>query len=750
VSRTSAAALGGRRSALSALGVGLIALMLGAAVTIAYGLGSGFERSARRADLPDVTARFDPADRSQVQARVGALPDLASVSYRFEVNGVSLSGGSHSSPGGVVELLDRSRRGYGIVAGRDLARPGETVVEQGLAHAWGLHVGDQVYVGRLGPQRIVGLALAPDNVAFPLAAPRVYLPRDVLPERRDDRDARQVNVAELWVHDRPGLDALLVQARATSYGLTGLRLVTRAGVRVLVDRAAGLVITLLVAFSAVALAAAGVMLAASAHAEVQRRLASIGVLRAVGASRMSVLAGAALTTGPPAALAAALGLGLGALAAVGPTSRLLGQLDEVGPGAALLPALVLCWVAVVVLVVAGACLPAWQAAGRTPRALLAGAELGGPSRGMLPRRLAGGLLILGARLVLARRARLGATVAVLAASLGFVMLMLSLAGLLGRLQSDPTVLGKRYALLAALPASAAAQVRSLPGVADAAPRYELQALDSFSLGETVDVIAYPGSPASFEDPPLAAGRPSHSAGEAEVGSGLAQALGLAPGSLLALLMPSGRELRARVSGVVRSLDHDGRIAYVSAAALLAADPAVPAQIAVRLAPGAQPGTVSAELAALGATSAPAATATSRSGSLVDALGVVLRVVAAIDGLVCLYVLVQALALTATERRGTVAVLRACGAQGRSVALLFVGAALAVTLPAAVAGVVLERWLLGPLVSRLAAGYVSLVLEPGPVALAVSLSGLLALALVSALWVGTRALRLPVARGLAAT
>lgn len=737
----------GRRRALSAVGVGLIALMLGAAVTIAYGLGSGFDRSARRADLPDVTARFDPADRAQVQARVGALPNLAAVSYRFEATGVTLSAGPHSSSGGVVELLDRSRRGYGVLAGRDLSRPGETVVEQGLARAWGLRVGDEIDVGGLGAQRIVGLALAPDNVAFPLAAPRLYLPRGVLPADGDAASHR-VNVVQLWVRDRRGLDALLVQARATTYGLTGLRLVTRAGVRVLVDQAAGLVITLIAAFSSVALAAAGVMLAASAHADVQRRLGTIGVLRAVGASCSRVVVGVAATAGPPAALAAALGLGLGALAAVGPTSRLLAQLNEVGPGASLLPVLFVCWLAVVAMVVAGACLPAWQAARRTPRSLLAGGELSRRPRGVLPRRLGGSLLALGARIVVARRARMSATVAVLAASLGFVMLMLSLAGLLGRLQSDPTVLGKRYALLAALPAGAAAQVRSLPGVIDAAPRYELQALDSFSLGQTVDVIAYPGSPTSFEDPPLAAGRRPRGTGEAEVGSGLAQALGLAPGSLLALLLPSGHELRARVSGVVRSLDHDGRVAYVAAAALLRADPGVAAQIAVRLAPGADPGRVAGELAALGASSAPAATATSRSGALIDALGVVLRVVAAIDGLVCLYVLVQALALTAAERRGTVALLRACGAPGRSVAMLFVGAALAVALPAGIAGVGLERWLLGPLVGHLAAGYVSLVLEPGAVALAASLGGLLLLTLAAALWVGARELRRSVAGGLA--
>ena len=50
--------------------------------------------------------------------------------------------------------------------------------------------------------------------------------------------------------------------------------------------------------------------------------------------------------------------------------------------------------------------------------------------------------------------------------------------------------------------------------------------------------------------------------ETEVGQGLAQALGLTEGSVLALALPSGAELRLRVVGIVSSLQHDGRVAYV--------------------------------------------------------------------------------------------------------------------------------------------------------------------------------------------
>ena len=87
------------------------------------------------------------------------------------------------------------------------------------------------------------------------------------------------------------------------------------------------------------------MLAASARAEVQRRLRAIGVRRAVGASRGHLaLAQAfeALFVAAPAATVGAVG---GVLATYGPTTRLLVLLNEPAPGAALLPALVAAWLA---------------------------------------------------------------------------------------------------------------------------------------------------------------------------------------------------------------------------------------------------------------------------------------------------------------------------------------------------------------------------------------------------------------------
>ncbi|PZS10265.1 MAG: hypothetical protein DLM64_08915 [Solirubrobacterales bacterium] len=217
---------------------------------------------------------------------------------------------------------------------------------------------------------------------------------------------------------------------------------------------------------------------------------------------------------------------------------------------------------------------------------------------------------------------------------------------------------------------------------------------------------------------------------------------------LALALPSGKELRLRVAGIVSSLDHDGRVAYIPAAALLAADPSAPARIAIRLAPLANQAKVTAALSALGAQVAAAGGAVSRGKPLVDVLRTILRGVAIVDGLVCLYALMQACGLVVQERRRTVAVLRACGAGPRAVRQLLLGAALALVVPAALLGVVLERLVFGPGLSRLAASYATLALAP---TLGEVLAVLVGLALASGaavLWVARQASRESVISGLA--
>lgn len=771
------------RVALSALGIALAAAMLAVAVTVGYELRTGFSRSAQAAHLPDVIARFDAQPAAAIARRIRALPDVAAYSLREEVTNVGLSAGSHSAENGVVEVIDGGPRGYAVVAGHDISSaPGSVMLEQGVARAWGLAPGETIEVAGIGRERIAGLAQAPDNVAYPLATPRLYVSLAALRAQAragekaggSGEEARgageeaggpgeeahgsgglrepRVDLAEIWLRDPAQLSAVLVQARLSSYGLRDLSIVTREGVRVLIDEAAGIVIALLVALSLVALATATVMLAASARAEVQRRLRAIGIRRAIGASRGYVAMVSALEALIVAVPAAALGVAAGALLSAGPSARLLSLLNETTAGMAVVLPLAGCFVVAVAIPTLAGAWPAWRAAGQPTAELLRGAELrGGAGRG---RRTwtAGhrvfGVAGLGARLVAARRVRLASTLAMLAVSSAFVLLMLALASELSTLSNDPAALGKRYQLTVSLPASAAGRVRRHPGVAAAAPRYELSALDSFSLGEVIDVIAYPGGAGNFEDPPLVAGRRPRGPDAADVGAGLAEVLGLEVGSTLALALPSGSEMRVRVSGIVSSLQHEGRIAYVSAAALLAQDPAAPEQLAVRLQPGASASALVSRLSSEGVGVSSSSTATGNGQTLVGALSALLRAIAIVDGLVCLYTLLQALALTANERRGAIALLRACGAGSRSVRTLLAGAALAVLVPAALAGILLERLLLGPAMAAIAAGYASLPLHAGAAEIAILLAGLAVLASGAVWWVARRAGGEPIARGLA--
>jgi ABC-type antimicrobial peptide transport system permease subunit len=736
-----------RRALLTAIGIALAASMLAAAVVVSDSLGRGFDRAASAAGLPDVIVRFNSQQASRVARRIGALPDLASFSLRQEFSGVTLEAGNHRSSHGAVEVVGSGRRGYAIVGGRDLStRPGEVLLERGFAVAWGVPLGAILDIDGVGPQRVVGFTEAPDNVAYPLAVPRIYLSKAALDARFGAETNPRVNMAEIWLRDPRYIDEVLVQARATSYGLHGVRFVTRSGVRVLLDQAAGIVIDLLVALSLIALATASVMLAASARAEVQRRLASIGVRRAVGASRGHLAATHALEALLVAAPAATVGAIAGVAATYSLSGRLLTMLNEPPAGTALIAPVAAGWLASVAIPVLAAAWPAWRAAGRPPVALLQGAELSrfrpGASRLKLPRT---GLTLLGTRLAAARRSRLAATALMLGFSTAFVLLMLALASALSALETDPGALGKRYQLTAALPASAAAHVRSIPGVQAAAPRYEVKAVDSFSLGETINVVSYPGDHTIFEAPPLTDGARIHGARQAEVGAGLASALGLTPGSTLAIELPSGSELRLHVVGVVSSLEHDGRVAYVPAAALLAADPSAPEQLAVRAYPGAN---ITAISSALGGSSAPASTATGRGVPLVDTLRSILTAVAIVDSLVCLYALIQACALTVQERRRTVAVLRAFGGGPPAVRRLLAGAVLALVLPAALLGILLERFVLGPTLARLAASYATLSLDATTLEIGAVLAGLAVSGAVAVAWVARQATRETVVAGLA--
>ena len=212
-------------------------------------------------------------------------------------------------------------------------------------------------------------------------------------------------------------------------------------------------------------------------------------------------------------------------------------------------------------------------------------------------------------------------------------------------------------------------------------------------------------------------------------------------------MQSGKELRLKVAGVVGSFDHDGRVAYVPAKAMLKADPLAPEELAIIVKPGANQTSVQN---ALGPAAAPATGAIGRGAPLVQVLRAILTAIAVVDGLVCLYALTQACALIVQERRRTVAVLRACGAGPVAVRRLLAGAAAALVIPAAVLGIVLETVVLGPALSGLAASYATLPLAPTVLDIAIVLAGLALASGIAVLWVARRATTESVVLGLAGT
>ncbi len=135
--------------------------------------------------------------------------------------------------------------------------------------------------------------------------------------------------------------------------------------------------------------------------------------------------------------------------------------------------------------------------------------------------------------------------------------------------------------------------------------------------------------------------------------------------------------------------------------------------------------------------------------LVAVLRSILRAIAIVDGLVCLYALIQACALTVQERRRTVSVLRAFGAGGAAVRRLLAGAVIALVLPAAVIGILLERLVLGPALSRLAASYVTLPLGASSSEIAAVLAGLALAGATAVAWVARQTTRESVIEGMRA-
>ena len=353
----------------------------------------------------------------EIDPRVSALPNLESRSYRNEALNHELRFGGRTTGKGAVVTMLGGRRGYAVVEGRDIrdGTTGDAVVERGLAREWGIHVGDRIAVtGHFG-LRVVGIAISPDNVAYPLAsAARVYVTAEQVRATLAAPGAeRRAAVAQRPVEGGRDADPGAgddVRRRASCSSSPA------PGVEILLSQAAGIVISLLIAFSLVALVAAGTMLAAGAHADVQRRLTGLGVQRALGFGPGRIAAQQATEATLVAVPAAALGIVLGALIVARPAAELLAALNELGPGAALAGPLAIAL--------------GRRRRGRGRRRHLAGVARGAPAADRDPARRrprrarrargghGGGLFALGVRFSTAARARWLAAVATIAVCAG--------------------------------------------------------------------------------------------------------------------------------------------------------------------------------------------------------------------------------------------------------------------------------------------------------------------------------------------
>ena len=716
--------------------------MAGAALTVASG-----SPPASTAPPPPTCPTSSPASqraRADVDRVVGALPNVAARSYRLEITDVGARRQRTAVRQGRVGWSP-GRRGYAVVAGRDVAgRAGEVVIERGLAQRVGSASATRSSRAASGRCASSGSRWRPTTSPSRSPRRRGCTSRARGSARERPAALRRQRGADLGRTTRARRRAPAAGARRSAQ-VADLRFVTRGGVRVLIDQAAGIVSRCSSRSRSWRSAPPALDAGGRRAAEVQRRLPAIGVQRALGFTRGAVAARAraargALRARPPPRW----GWRSGALAARGPTGGLLAALNELPPGAALLrrwPSR--CWRSSRVVAAASAW-PAWRAAGRPTARCCAAATVGEPRRGACAsrRRLRGARRAAGA----ARGAGGCSPPSPRSARRAPSCCSCSRSRRCSPAQGRPGLLGKRYDVHGRLP-DARPRVSAVPGVAAAARATRSTApTPSRSARRSSSSPTRATTPASSPRrwPPGAA---CARADEAEVGAGLAQALGLGLGATLAVAAASGGEARFRVVGIVRALDDEGRVAYVRPARVLRADPAASPQIVVRLDRGADRARVAARLSALGAPPPRAGGATTRNGAF---LGVARRrscaCVAVLDALVCLYALVQGLALTARERRADGRRAARHRRRARDVAALFAGAALAVARAGALLGIASSTWCSRPRSRTWPPATPTCPLGAGRPG-ASSSAGLAALGLGAAAWMTRRARREPVVAGL---
>jgi len=379
-----------RRRKLQGLIVASVALLASAVMSLAVSLltassspyRTAFENQNGGHVVAGFDSRFATADQVAataqshlVTAHGGPWP-FAMLPFQAGTARVQLNVYAREDPGGVDSLR--------LVKGRWLQRPGEIVLAQSLAEAQGVKVGDMVLEvgGAEGVHlRVVGLALDVDSGPYPSFGVQ---PAWVVPGQLDalappGTPGRGYVMAYRLTNAATDADINKAVASITS-GLPSGALTASLSylfIEQIFNLTNSLILTFLIGFGVIALAASGVVVANVVAGAVLAGYREIGITRAIGFSPAQSVVGVMLTILLPTLGGVVLGTPLGLLLSEPLLQQSFHALGLPAPGAsplAVLPALL-----VLLVMAVGSLLPAVRAGRLSPvRAITVG---GAPTNG---------------------------------------------------------------------------------------------------------------------------------------------------------------------------------------------------------------------------------------------------------------------------------------------------------------------------------------------------------------------------------
>lgn len=508
-------------------------------------------------------------------------------------------------------------------------RDDEVVIGSGLARAAGIELGERLLLvapnSRSASYEVVGIVTPTFRVPYPQLTPAgAFVSRTAIEglaggelTTLSDSDRALLGIeTSLGVRlgDATPLDEFVAGLDGALAAVTWQD--TRAGV---IDETRG-PSTMLRIFSIFAVLALSFVVAATIanHAVAQKR--EIGLLKAVGITprqTTAMLIGQMLAISVPAAL---LGIAIGIVATSSFQWSITRLLDSSAVTSFSLPALIGVFIAVQVLVIVCALLPAVRA-GRTrivdaiassPRQTAGSASL--VARAANAMRLPQ-VVVVGVKDIFSRPLRSWLTIAAISVAVATLMMTVSLRHSLQLIVDEPALIGSSPYELQATPLGELTAVRAAdPGIPAEVVSHE-QAADIISSHPSVEAfITDFASEATIEGVPVVnhagegdveamnflflEGRAVAAADEVMVGAGLAQQLDLSVGDALPVEVMPGNPVTMTIVGIYFADQNEGVELMYQLDALRALEPAAgPGGFDIRLVPGADPEAVIADLAA---------------------------------------------------------------------------------------------------------------------------------------------------------